>query len=143
MKNYAGHDQTIFASPEQERMGIYGNCLQAAVATYFELPLDAVPHFAAFENGWEEALRLWLKGTERGTCHFDFTEPIGPGRCLLIGPSPRGVRHVCVGENGRVIWDPHPDRSGLLKVTAAIVFQPEEEEYEALLGDFPGGGRVI
>ena len=38
-----------------------GNCLQAAVASLLDLPLEAVPHFMLFGRHWPKAFRLFLK----------------------------------------------------------------------------------
>ena len=33
---------------------------------------------------------------------------------LVSGKSPRGVYHVCIYLNGKLAWDPHPSREGLV-----------------------------
>lgn len=45
-----GITQTILASEGDTNQldRVFGNCMQAAIATYFEKPLDWVPHFAQF-----------------------------------------------------------------------------------------------
>ena len=35
---------------------------------------------------------------------------------MAIGDSPRGVRHVCIYKNSKMIHDPHPSNSGILKI---------------------------
>jgi hypothetical protein len=40
--------QSILYTPELNARGVYGNCLQAAVASALGMDLDAVPHFGAF-----------------------------------------------------------------------------------------------
>lgn len=40
-------DQTILHDPQT---GAIGNCMQAAIASLLDLPLDAVPHFAALSE---------------------------------------------------------------------------------------------
>jgi hypothetical protein len=44
--------QTILAGRED---GVPGNCVQAAVASYLEVPIDAVPHFLL----WDDYLTCW------------------------------------------------------------------------------------
>lgn len=115
----AGLTQTILATPELVEQGVYGNCMQAAVATVLRKPMDAVPHFGAFA-WWPGALRLWLRGEG-----LDYTvvkaPPIPQGRAMLCGRSPRGYAHAVVSEGGEVVWDPHPSRAGLTVVTGAYV----------------------
>lgn len=114
-----GANQTILASPELAEQGVYGNCMQAAIATVLRKPLDAVPHFGAFA-WWPGALRLWLRGEG-----LDYTvmkaPPIPEERAMLCGKSLRGYAHAVVSEGGRIIWDPHPSRAGLTTISGAYV----------------------
>lgn len=90
--------------------GVLGNCLQAAVASYLELPLEAVPHFVQFDD-WFAAVCLWAEGR-----NLTFTKVHQPSDEMVIafGPSPRGeYSHAVVWQNGATIADPHPDQSGL------------------------------
>jgi hypothetical protein len=112
--------QSILYTPEGEARGVYGNCLQASVASALGLDLDAVAHFAAFA-WWEPALRLWLRG--RG---LDWRQVGGvpPGRSIVIGPTARGTGdHAVVGDGGEIAWDPHPSRAGLARVDRAYVLE--------------------
>lgn len=36
-----------------------------------------------------------------------------PDVWILGGMSPRGFTHAVLGDAGGVLWDPHPDRTGL------------------------------
>lgn len=116
--------QTLFrdeSAPPDQR----GNCLQAALASVFELALDDVPHFVALsEDRWWTALYEWhlerniLVNYER--THDEEGEHI-PGAWvplgvpyLMCGPSPRGAfSHVVVAQNHEMIHDPHPAGTGL------------------------------
>jgi hypothetical protein len=96
-----------------------GNCLQACLASIFELDLDDVPHFVAMpENEWWAALWNWL-GERNIEVHYErITAPGGwlplSIPYLLAGPSPRGeFSHVVVAQSHEVIHDPHPDGTGL------------------------------
>lgn len=112
--------QTILYDPELNAQGVYGNCLQAAIASALSLSLDAVPHFGAF-TWWEPAARLWLRG--RG---LDWrTAPAIPaGRSIVIGPTIRETGdHAVVGDDGRVVWDPHPSGAGLTSVKRVLAFE--------------------
>jgi hypothetical protein len=114
-----GLTQTILATTELVEKGVYGNCMQAAIATVLRKPLDAVPHFGAFA-WWPGALRLWLRGEG-----LDYTivkaPPIPRERAMLCGQSPRGSAHAVVSEGGAIVWDPHPSRDGLTDITGAYV----------------------
>lgn len=116
--------QTITYDPDREADGIYGNCLQAAVASLLDKPLDAVPHFSAF-LWWNEALTLWARG-EGYLVEGERTDTIPDRLCIVGGKSPRGVPHVCVAEHGEILWDPHPSRDGLVTITEATWFVEHE-----------------
>ena len=101
--------QTI---PFEEGSPVLGNCLQAAVASIYELPIEAVPHFVQFE-AWGEALKLYVHG--RGAL-LQLWKTNAPADMTLLafGKSPRGdFRHAVVWQGGRMIHDPHPDGTGL------------------------------
>jgi len=121
----------------QDAGGQVGDCLRVAVASLLGMGIDDVPHFAAIEHGrpaddplrhaWWWALVGWCRLLEPA---FDvvsldpldrhaWPDPDDPddpllGCYLLTGPSPRGPwLHTVVAKAGRVVWDPHPDRTGL------------------------------
>lgn len=138
-----GVTQTILADAEQMERGVYGNCLQAAVASVLAVPLDAVPHFSAF-LWWTGALELWARGFRKGGSTSGLvarTAPVGSPddiplfRHVLSGMSPRGVQHSVVAEEGQVIWDPHPSRAGLVATQDAMWFEPRS--------DHPGLGCAL
>lgn len=111
--------QTKFATPASDREGgeHLGNCMQASVASILELPLEDVPHFAAFAEDWWPKLRDWLD--ERGFM-LVVAEPElqQRGFCLAIGQSPRGpYNHVVVFEDGELAHDPNPAGGGLAEVS--------------------------
>ena len=114
--------------------GKRGNCLQAAVASYFECELQAVPDFANFGPLDDGGYNLWWWAlflgyfAERGYVirHIGLDEgrrPLPDERCLVHGDSPRGggINHVVVAEHGEVIWDPHPSRDGLAVIKGAWI----------------------
>lgn len=112
--------QTILFSPELNARGVYGNCLQSAVASALGLDLDAVPHFGAFA-WWEPAARLWLRG--RGL-DWRLVPGIPAGRSIVVGSTvrPTGL-HAVVGDGGEVVWDPHPTHTGLTEVKHSYVLE--------------------
>lgn len=113
--------QTIYGEAIAPADGIYGNCFQAALASLLNMPLDAVPHFLTFID-FQGALRLWLG--ERGieTVRLTTDKIPAAGSCLVSGNSPRGLLHVVVAKDGEIVWDPHPDRSGIDEVMYAWTF---------------------
>lgn len=92
---------------------VLGNCLQAAVASIYELPIDAVPHFVQFEK-WGKALDLYVAGRGFGLTKLSAPEvPMGVP-VLAFGTSPRGEwGHSVVWLDGAIAHDPHPSRAGL------------------------------
>jgi len=124
-----GVTQTLLAGRED---GVPGNCVQAAIATLLGEPIDAVPHFLLWLE-WNHVMVEWL--AEKGwRIYCRFTDTIPDERCIVAGVSPRGVAHVCVAENGRIVWDPHPSRDGLTKIDEAWFIEPiEESERDAAL----------
>jgi len=125
--------QTILYSPGAEATGVYGNCLQAAVASALGLELGAVPHFGAF-TWWDAAARLWLRGRQLDWRWVPIGRGLPDGRCIVVGESPRHTgRHAVAGDEGRIAWDPHPSRAGLTVIQGAYEFRrwpdgaPEDE----------------
>lgn len=128
--------QTILASDENKARGIYGNCLQASVASVLDMPLDAVPNFALF-LWWPQALRLWARGLDLAV-RTSNTQTIPERLCIVGGKSPRVGTHAVVGGEGRILWDPHPSRDGLASVTDLMWFEPiGPDDYECMFYDQP------
>ena len=118
---------------------IRGNCFAACVASLMELPIEEVPNVEVLfhiEGGyWSEVMMTFLtsKGYElytddRFKCfHQDFEDKNFGGKdnyegtinelkdqyYLVSGQSVRGVYHICIFKNGKLIHDPHPTREGL------------------------------
>ena len=131
--------QTILYAPDLQARGVYGNCLQAAIASALGLDLDAVPHFGAFV-WWDAAARLWLRGRSLDWSWVPASQGLPEERCILVGTSPRpSGLHAVVAENGR-IWDPHPSRAGLTEIRNAYVFHrwpdgPDRDDRCVCCGD--------
>ena len=111
----------------QSRTGPRGNCMSACVASLLELPIDAVPDFLR-EPGdtsifdWSTRLDEFLRPYGLYALHFSGSSGVFPG-CLHIitGWSPRGRPHACVGQGRRVVFDPHPDQTGLSAIDGFII----------------------
>ena len=103
------YDQTTFGDPG-------GDCFSTCVRCVLEIE-DEIPNFCSFDDWWAR-LQTWLR--PRDLVYVDCTiredghqwEDLGFH--LFSGDGPRGVRHTVVGWSGGTVWDPHPDRSGLL-----------------------------
>lgn len=115
--NDRGITQTILHDPDT---GAIGNCMQAAIASLLDLPLDEVPHFAEHDD-WDLRFSAWC--AERGLIWFacDVSQVHDWAPCLLVGQSPRGIDHVVVGRGLTAVWDPHPSRDGLTSITGVWV----------------------
>lgn len=125
-------DQTRFGAP-------YGNCFPACVATIFELDLEQVPHTCHLDyiNGteqeWWRPFKAWCLDALRvepitfGAANEWYTELDAP--CIISGPAVRGLMHSTVWQHGKMVHDPHPDRSGLIKVTEVMLFIPLRPQF--------------
>jgi hypothetical protein len=116
-------DQTIFALPQCDpNSTIRGNCVQAALASVLELPLQDVPH-CSYHMGHSVFLEF-LKGHRLAWIKtpidikfegYHLICGVGPRTQLGIdGITPFPLWHCVVGFNGKIIHDPHPSRAGLL-----------------------------
>lgn len=110
-------DQTIMHDPEA---GAIGNCMQAALASILELPLERVPHFVQLYPDSKEcgdAMFAWLLQRHVLWMQLSGDDPVPDDMpCLLYGQSERGVPHVVVGRGRTVAHDPHPSRAGLTEI---------------------------
>jgi hypothetical protein len=112
--------QTAFYDPA---IPTSGNCVQAAVASLLALPLEDVPNFIERGFDWSIWLEDWLAERRLMLVRFD-CEMVWDGLYLASGPSPRGVNHMVVMQDGKLVHDPHPSRAGLEKITATFLLAP-------------------
>jgi hypothetical protein len=117
-------DQTKF----YEKGVSYGNCMQACVASYLELPLESVPDFSLdWEHFWSsvyswmdsEGLRIRLVTPWKLRDHEYY---------LVQGVSPRStedetVYHMVIYLDGKLIHDPHPSRLGVTEILSYRVIE--------------------
>jgi hypothetical protein len=118
--------QTTFGYP-------LGNCYAACVASLLEIPLESCPVIPAGAD-WNGIWDAWFAA--RGIARVCFSLGDGSwvpkGYAILSGISPRvmfdenneRVHHCCVGLNGELVHDPHPDQSFLEGVTMADILYP-------------------
>lgn len=112
--------------------GIPGDCVRASVASLLDMDPADVPHFTCQDDArtWHYALlgfahehgyRIERRASDDG---------MPPEFGLAIGPSPRGVSHAVVAIGGKIAWDPHPSRDGLVDVQQVVEFIREGEGRE-------------
>jgi hypothetical protein len=117
-------------------MVVRGNCFAAAIASLVEVPITDVPNVEVLFDvegvSWYGVMDAWLRanGYEIVTNnHFNVFHDDAYGNqdgsrgdkiinCkdkyyLASGMSPRGVMHVCIYKNGKMVHDPHPTREGI------------------------------
>ena len=112
-------DQTVFHSDEEDAEP--GNCFATSIACILDRDIAEVPNFIASYPYHHTHLETWLRSQG-----LDLTFLLLPAETLLSvypdkayhtiqGPTPRGIGHCVVGQDGKVVWDPHPSRDGLLE----------------------------
>lgn len=127
--------QWILAS---DPSGVPGDCIRASVASLLDLDPMKVPHFICQDDVrvWHYALIAFAAehGYRIDRRAVGEDEPL-PEFGLAIGQSSRGVSHAVVAVGGKVVWDPHPSRDGLVDVRQVVEFIPNapQGDPEALL----------
>lgn len=118
---------------KQTILGTDGNCLSACIATLFAVDIAEVPHFVMPDDGrWWDRLQSWCRARGVEALSFDMTEVEGgplahhwwttAGNVIAGGTSPRGYPHACVYADGKLVWDPHPDGTGLAAIENVKIF---------------------
>ena len=114
-------DQEFLYCPD---IGQRGDCARAVIASLLDIPISEVPHFAQIAhdtgipfygqiNDFLEACGLEMMWHTNPIYHLKDGIDIYHE---IAGPSPRGngIWHAVVGCNGKIVHDPHPDKTGLL-----------------------------
>lgn len=99
-----------------------GNCYQAAIASLFELQLNQVPNFIEYpDNEWVAVFNKFVadQGYEYSWHYANDDLSSNKGWSIGSGISPRSrkdckLMHAVVCYDGEIVFDPHPDRTGLL-----------------------------
>jgi len=109
--------QTLLHDPDN---GQHGNCLSAVLASLLHLPVDSVPVFTD-PNTWVKDLNAWLR--QFGLAYIPVTNLAELVRNYgitglwheIAGDSPRSKEylHACVAKDLELLFDPHPDNTGL------------------------------
>lgn len=115
-----------------------GNCWQTAVACILDLDPEVMPPQSNYDKrelgadgewrrvgpNYNNVLQSYLK-KHHGLAYVELHTPEEAlarlrivGYHLITGDTVRseaygGVRHVVVGKDGEMVWDPHPSRAGL------------------------------
>jgi len=135
-------------------MVVRGNCYAAAIASMLELPLSEVPNVEVLfhiEGGfWSQVMHAFLNSVGYELyCNDDYRvfhdpeyrkeereqliESLKDNYYMVSGMSPRGVNHIVIYQNGRMVHDPHPTREGILDMQyfEEIVKKSGEHESES------------
>lgn len=105
---------------KQTITGEDGNCHQAVIASLLDIPLEDAWYFkrdAQEEASWVRSLSEWA--AKRGLTYLMWRADSGiipKGFHEIHGDGGRGWGHVVIGENGKPVFDPHPDNT-FLKTT--------------------------
>lgn len=132
--------QTRFGGPddpEEEQ----GNCMQAALASIFEVRLEDAPDFTGeIVNGkWFLSLEAWLARRNLelvvvgAGCHF--TPPVEGYyiQCVESTTLGEGEGHTVVAKNGQVVHDPNQRAASIGKVTEHWFFSSRKPELEMVV----------
>lgn len=83
---------------------------------------------------WDQARNLWLISmgyTEDFIADHDKWLAENPERSYIAsGDSSRGVKHVVIYKNGKLLHDPHPSDEGLVKVDYFMYLRKIEGDWE-------------
>ena len=114
-------DQTAFKT-ETTR----GNCMQAAVASILELPLESVPNFIEHNDPWG-VLNKFLRGFNLRI--FGIIDDYWPHTYYLAtGLSPRNIQHMVVYHGRYLAHDPHPSRGGIVVEDKYMILPSDMKE---------------
>lgn len=109
-----------------------GNCFSACLASIFELEIDQVPY--DLSKNWNETYLHWLYdkfGLDYYYLSPKEAEGYLRGYSIASGPSPRfdNVTHAVVALDGKIVHDPHPDNTGIKKISGYYIFEADVLNY--------------
>lgn len=108
-------------------IGQHGDCQRAVIASLLDLPIADVPHFLQEADG--DATKFWegMQSFLHSKGYAYLTIPNACGAAFyganddliyyeVSGVSPRNpnVMHAVIGCDGEIVFDPHPDNTGLV-----------------------------
>ena len=96
---------------------VNGNCTTACLASVFGGAIEVYDERVPFTPGWWQRVETIFR--EHGFLVLQLSPADGhpAGVCFVAGISPRGVRQLCVMQDGVIVQDPHPSRAGLTEIT--------------------------
>lgn len=125
-------EQTRTGGPDNPD-GEHGNCLQAAIASILELPLEIAPDLSDFPDDWWDTLQEWAAILGYYFLNFESSYTIEDLQGWLKGPAMVGVKSIN-GDYGHMIvvspeevWNPSPNRDkwgGSYEITDMWVLLP-------------------
>jgi len=118
--------QTVLHDPEN---GKIGNCFSAVLSSLLHIPIEEVPMFTDIDT-WRQDLNRWLRPKNLAYVQLEnfkaCAKDLGIQGCYheIAGPSPRSIDtyHACVGLDGDILFDPHPDNSNLEEIHSEGIF---------------------
>lgn len=113
--------------------GVHGDCMRTAIACLLEVSPQDVPHFlhdgcdgATFIDRIDEYLAeqglvlVAIPFMDTPANVMDSMMNTNPNiRYLISGQSERGIDHVVIACNGKIIWDTHHSDAGLIAPCAS------------------------
>jgi hypothetical protein len=137
--------------------GLNGNCWQTCVACLLGVAPESLPSQEEHDRkgidpdgrirwmapGYNNPLQAYLR-KHHGLSYVEFHMPsevftylrvAPPGGHLISGVTERsaslgGLRHMVVGRYGKVVWDPHPSRAGLIGDHKWSFLMPTPKEWQ-------------
>lgn len=105
--------------------GKRGNCMQAAVASLLAKRLEDVTNFIEQRYFWG-SLHKFVTDAGLILDEIDNKGVAPEGVCIATGPGPRDCLHAIIVEDGKLLFDPHPSRAGLLSIERFYVLRPRD-----------------
>ena len=98
------------------------NCLESCIATLLNISIESIPNFG--EVGWLDQMNQWLETNYGLTTYVDYFDIVlNNVFYICVGKTYRNNKyHSCIYYNGKLHWDPHESRSGLIKEVYNIWF---------------------
>lgn len=86
----------------------FANCLQACVASYFEMELNVVPNFMLFKDSWCEALGWWVFSQGYNIRYIDGLPPNDDKHYIASEEFGKkyNYSHAVILKNGKIVHDP-------------------------------------
>jgi hypothetical protein len=123
----------------KNEMVVRGNCYAAAIASILEMPIEAVPNvevlFHIEDSLWSVVMQRFINSIgwemftdDRFRVFHNKDYGVKSGKrdewvtyCknkyyFISGQSKRGVQHMVIYKNGKMVHDPHPTKEGIITI---------------------------